>query len=90
MTPWQLKLCVESHMQNKNELHDHDTWIMWHLAALFRWPAKKKFPDIKEFMSGRDKKVRKKVAQKIDDNAIIARMKEYQRRKDKQNHGKSS
>jgi hypothetical protein len=73
MTPWQLSQIVKAYIEKKEEDHDHDAWIMWHGAIL---PKLKTMPDLKDFLSS----AKKKQVQKIDEHAILARLKAYQKR----------
>ena len=51
--------------------HDHKAWVMWHGVALQRM---KKMPPLKDYMAGN------KPVQGIDENAIMARLRAYQKR----------
>jgi hypothetical protein len=55
-----------------NENKDFQSWLMWHGALL---PKLKKMPELKEFLSSNKKQVKK-----IDEVAILARLKAYQKR----------
>lgn len=71
MTPWQFGQCVDAYIKKQEQEHDHRVWIMWHGEAIRRM---KKLPPLSDFMSG------KKPVKGIDEAAIIARLKAYQKR----------
>jgi hypothetical protein len=71
LTPWQFSLCVEAYSKKQEQEHDHKAWLMWHGAVLGRV---QKMPPLSDFTSG------KKNVKRIDEHAIIARLKAYQKR----------
>lgn len=71
MTPWQFGLCLKAYQEKKEAEHDSNVWFMWHSEAIARI---KKLPPMNDFLSG------KKPVKVIDENAIIARLKAYQKR----------
>lgn len=71
MTPWQLGRCISGYTKRKKSQNDFDTWLMWHGAVLQR---AQKIPPLSEFIQ------EKKPIKKIDEAAIMARLKAYSRR----------
>jgi hypothetical protein len=76
MTPWQLRCCARGHNMRQEQIHDMNSWHMYHGAALTR--SMEKMPPLKLFMSGADKKKVKG----IDEAAIMQGLKSYQRQID--------
>ena len=72
MTPCQFYTIFKTFSKTKEEEHDHSAWIMWHGALL---PKLKKMPELKIFLSSDKKQVKR-----IDEVAIMARLKAYQKR----------
>lgn len=77
LTPWQFKCCVRAAERQRTIDHKDELWIIWHSAALQRqktlMPLEKLIADPKN----------KKAMPRIDENAILARMKAYQADRDK-------
>lgn len=87
MTPWHFRLCLEAATDEKEDLHDHDVWIMWHTASLLRTPLNKPLPDMKRLMAGAVKASdapKKEGVSKDDETAMIARLRAYQHRRENQ------
>jgi hypothetical protein len=78
LTPWQYKCCVESANKRRADEHDHAAWLMWHNAAL---PKMKEFKPLSAFLSSAHKP---KAVTGIDEAAIMARMKAYNKRRAEQ------
>lgn len=78
MTPWQLKCCGEGHKVRQIYEHNEAATMMYYNAVLTR--SQKRLPDIKKFLILDSKSSSgKKPSQRIDENAILARMKKYKR-----------
>jgi len=71
MTPYQLKLCLDSYEDKIKADHENDLWIMWHSAALARC---RDMPTLRHFL-GKEKEVKG-----VDEHAIMARLKAYSSR----------
>ena len=73
MTPWQFNRAVDGFSKRTESEHDSKAWIMWHGAMLQRC---QKLPPLQDFLSS------KKPVKGIDEHAIMARLKAYQKRRE--------
>jgi len=76
LTPWQFVKCVEGWQDGRREDHEKAVWLMWHAEALSR---ARKMPPMAEFLTAADRKPKKPG---IDEAAIKARFRAYQKRLD--------
>ncbi len=74
MTPYELGLAIKSYSERKKNEYEQAAFIMWHGAVLARMDGKK-FPPLSDFI----KPINKPLKQ-IDERAIIARLKAYNKR----------
>lgn len=72
LTPWQFGILLEAYSDKEKQDFDVAVWLVWHGAYFER---AKKLPRLKDFMQGS-----KKQSKGIDETAIMARLKAYQKR----------
>lgn len=69
MTPWQLHLCHEAHMQNLEDENEARLYFSWHGAAMQRTT---KFPKLRDLI-----RPKKEAVAEMADGGIIAQMKAH-------------
>lgn len=67
-----MSIAVSVYLKKHRASHENEMWIMWHGAVL---PRMEKIPPLSVFLEP------KKDKKKIDESAIIARLKAYQKRR---------
>jgi hypothetical protein len=72
ITPYILNIAIDGFKTKSEREHSEHRWLVWHGAALTRM---KKMVDFHSFVG-----IKKNSSKKIDEGAIIARLKEYNRR----------
>lgn len=70
-------LAIDAHKQRLEIEHDNAAWAMWHGAVLTRIES---IPPLTDFLSGKKKQV-----SRVDERAIMARLKAYSARYGKEN-----
>lgn len=72
LTPYQFGLCMRGYEERERRQHDAAIWVGWHTAA---FQKSKRLPPLKDYLSSSKKRM-----QGVDEDAIMARLKAYQKR----------
>lgn len=83
ITPYQFGVILKAHQTKKDSRWDEVAWFMYHLAVLFKTPAKN-FPKNMDGFTAkalRSLASMKKKVKAIDETAIMARLRAYKQKR---------